>query len=131
MVAQTTQMLCVAGAIGSLLIGFVGIGWSMLSAEDGLIFPLVVGPYVMIAGLAWWRRTSPWESRVLLVTVGLVIAYGFWVFGQACYRQFNVTHDEIAMDLSPLVAPVFQFLLTTIVGLVLGAMSVIRSFKQP
>lgn len=131
MMAKTTLSLCLAGAIGSVLIGFMGIGWSLISVEDGLIFPLVIGPYVIIASLAWWRRTSPWESWMLLATVAIVMPYGFWAFGLACYHRFSATHDEIAMDISPLVASVLQFLLTFAVSVVIGVASIIRSKKEP
>ena len=101
-----------------------------MSADDALIFPLVIGPYALIVGLAWWRRWCPGESRILLVTVTLVMAYGFWAFGTSCYRRFSIPSDEVAMDLSPLVAPAIQFLVAAVLGLIMGVAAMVRSLRH-
>ena len=128
MMTKATLAICLVGAIGSLAIGFGGIGWSLMSVEDALIFPLVVGPYALIGGLVWWRRTSPRESFVLLVTVLLIAIYGFWAFGVSFHSRYSNPQGQTATDLTPLVVPMLQWLVTMILTLLLGAAAAIRSF---
>lgn len=63
MATKTTLVLCLIGAAGSLAIGFGGLGWSMMSVEDALIFRWVIGPYAVLASLTVWRRWNPGEVK--------------------------------------------------------------------
>lgn len=132
MITKAILGICFFGAIGSLVIGFTGQGWSLMSAEDVLIFPLVAGPYAVIGVIAWWRRCSHKESMLLLTAVILVAAYGFWPFGASSFRRHFDPHGGMAMDLSPIVVPAVQWLAVTILAAVIGVAALIRSrFGNP
>jgi hypothetical protein len=127
MITKGILGVCFFAAIGSLAIGFAGHGWSLMSAEDVLIFPLVVGPYAVIAVIAWWRRYSHKESILLLAVVLLIAAYGLWSFGASSYRRHVDPRGGMAMDLSPLVVPTLQWLAVTILAAAFGVAAVVRS----
>ena len=127
MITKPILSVCLFASVGSLAIGFAGHGWSLISAEDVLIFPLVVGPYAVIAVLAWWRRSSHKESMVLLAVVLLLGAYGLWSFGASAYRRQVDPSYGMAMDLSPLVVPALQWLAVTILAAAFGIAAVVRS----
>ena len=130
MITKTTLALCLIGAIGSLAIGFGGLGWSLMSIDDALIFPLVIGPYAVFASLTVWRRSNPVEVMVLLVSVILVVAYGFWGFGLSLYRRYSTPGGSMAMDLSPLVVPALQWVFTCVIGIIVGVTAAIKSRRQ-
>ena len=130
MKAKTTFTLCLVGAVGSLMIGFGSLGWSLMSADDSLIFPLVSGPYAMIACLTWWRRSSSSELKVLPGTLILVMTFGLWGLCFSAYRRFSTVHDEVAMDLTPLLVPVVQCLFISLIGIFLGVVAVARSLRR-
>ncbi len=119
--------ICLLGAVGSLVIGFAGGGWSLMSPEDVLIFPLVVGPYALLAAVAWWRRSSGWQSLVLLGTVLLITSYGFWAIGTSVYRSHSDPNGEVAMDLSPVVVPAMQWLVAVSLATLLAVIAGIKS----
>lgn len=128
MTTKAILSVCFLGAIGSLVIGLVGLGWGVLAAaEDVVVFPLVVGPYAVLAFLAWWRRCSYRDSVLLLAVAILIAAYGFWSFGVSSYRRHFDPYGGMAMDLSPLVVPALQWLAVTILAAVFGAAAVISS----
>jgi hypothetical protein len=127
MITKVILCICFLGALGSLVIGFAGLGWSLMSAEEVLIFPLVVGPYAVIVVIAWWRRRSHKESMLLLTAVFVIAAYGLWSFGASSYRRHFDPHGGMAMDLSPLVVPALQWLVVTILAAVIGVASAVRS----
>ena len=127
---KATLILCLLGAGGSLAIGFAGLGWTVMSVEDVLIFPLVMGPYAMLAGLTVWRRSKPKEVSVLAASVILVIACGCWGFGTSLYRRHSLPDAVMVMDLSPLVVPALQWAFTSIVGIILGTRAAIASTMQ-
>jgi hypothetical protein len=124
---KATLILCLIGAGGSLAIGFAGLGWTVMSVEDALIFPLVMGPYAMLAGLTVWRRSKPKEVRILAASVIVVVAYGCWGFGTSLYRRHSIPDAKMVMDLSPLVVPALQWAFTCIVGIILSAKAAITS----
>ena len=127
MITKGILGICFFGAIGSLVIGFAGHGWSLMSAEDVLIFPLVVGPYAGIGVIAWWRRWSYAESMLLLTAVILIAAYGLLSLGASSYRRHFDPHGGMAMDLSPLVVPALQWFAVTILAFVIGIVAMFRS----
>ena len=127
MITRSILSVCLCAAVGSLAIGFAGHGWSLMSVEDVLVFPLVTGPYAVIAAIAWWRRYSHRESIILLAVVLLVGAYGLWSFGTSAYRRHVDPSGEMAMNLSPLVIPALQWLAVTILAAVFGLAAVVRS----
>ena len=130
MTTKITLVLCLIGAIGSLMIGFGGLGWSLMSIGDALIFPLVIGPYAVFAGLTLWRRSNPVEVRILLVSVILVAAYGFWAFGLSLYRRLQMPDESMAMNLSALVVPALQWVFTCVIFVIVGVMAFIKSRRQ-
>lgn len=127
MITKGIFSVCVIAAVGTLAIGFAGLGWSLMSAEDVLVFPLVVGPYAVIAAIAWWRRYSHKESMVLLAVVLLLGAYGLWSFGASSYLRHVDPREGMAMDLSPLLIPALQWLAVTILAAAFGVGAVVRS----
>jgi hypothetical protein len=127
MITKSILSVCLCAAVGSLAIGFAGHGWSLMSIEEVLVFPLVVGPYSVIAVLAWWRRYSHKESMLLLAVVLLLGACGIWSFGASAYRRHVDPSGEMAMNLSPLVIPALQWLAVTILAAVFGLAAVVRS----
>lgn len=127
MMTKATYAVCLCGALGSLAIGFASGVWSLMSAEDALIFPLVTGPYIVIAAVAWWRRTSSWESKLLLGAVILIGVYGLWAISTSAYRFHTNPRDEVAMDLTPVVVPALQWLVAVSVAALLGVIVWIRS----
>lgn len=130
MTTKTTIALCLIGAIGSLAIGFGCLGWSVMSVDDVLIFPIVTGPYAVLAGLAVWRRSNPVEARGLLVSVILVAAYGIWAFGLSVYRRYNMPDGSMAMDLSPLVVPAMQSVFTCAIAVVAGVTASVKLMRR-
>ena len=120
MITKATLVICAVGAIGSLWIGFAGLGWSLMVAEDILIFPLVTGPYALIAGLAWWQRSSRQVSIALLLIALLFSTYGFWSLGSSFYLRYSRRQAEHAMDLTPIVMPAIQWLLSIALALGIG-----------
>ena len=127
MMTKAIYAICFSLAVGSLAIGFASGTWSLMSGEDALIFPLVAGPYAVIAAVAWWRRSSSRESLVLLGTVILIGVYGLVAIGASAYRFHTTPHDEIAMDLTPVVVPAVQWLVAVSVAALLGVIGWIGS----
>lgn len=127
MITRSIHGVCFIAAVGSLAIGFAGHGWSLMSAEDVLVVPLVVGPYAIIAALAGWRRSSRKESIFLLAVVLLVSIYGLWSFGASAYRRHVDPRGGMAMDLNSLVVPAFQWFAVTILAAAFGVAAVVRS----
>ena len=126
MMTKAIYAICFCLAVGSLVIGFASGTWSLMSGEDALIFPLVTGPYAVIAAVAWWRQSSSRES-LLLGTVMLIGVYGVVAISTSAYRFHTTPHDEIAMDLTPVVVPAVQWLVAVSVAALLGVIGWIRS----
>lgn len=127
MITRSILSVCLCAAVGSLAIGFAGHGWSLMFAEDVLVFPLVAGPYAVIAVMAWRRRHSHRESIFLLAFALLAGAYGLLCFGASSYSRHVDPSGEMAMNLSPLVIPALQWVAVTILAAVFGLAAVFRS----
>jgi len=127
MMTKVIYAMCLCGAVGSLVIGFGSGIWSLMTAEDVLIFPLVVGPYAVIAAVAWWRRASSWESQLLVGAVILIGVYGFWAISNSAYRSHTTPDDEVAMDLTPVVVPALQWLVAVSIAALLGVIAWLRT----
>jgi hypothetical protein len=129
MMTKATLTICLAGAVGSLSTGFGCLGWSVMTAEDVLIFPLVIGPYAVIAGLAWWRRSRRWMSLVLFIGSLLIAVSGFTMLGRSLYLQSSTPHMRLAMDLTPFVMCALQWTLTIVLVLVISLGAVIDRLR--
>lgn len=126
MTTKAIYAICLAGATASLAIGFGSGVWSLVSAQDGWIFPLVIGPYALVALVARWRRDGSWESFLLLVAALLISVGGIAAVSSSAYRFHSSPRNRTAMDITAIVAPLAQWILAASVAAMLGLVAIVR-----
>jgi hypothetical protein len=110
-------------AVATLALGYGGLGWSMMSVEEALFPAIVLGPYAALAGLLWWQRRHPRRAILLLAAMVVVTVFGAYGFGTACYRRHASELGRMAMDLSAMVVPAVQWMVTAVVAGLISGMS--------
>lgn len=80
MLAKGSALLCLAAAIATLLLVIPGAYCEVATLPEASFVVVLVGPYLLLALLAWSRRHNPRDSRTLLVLNLLVAVVGLAVF---------------------------------------------------
>jgi hypothetical protein len=117
MLPRLSMGVCAVSATATLAIGFAFGRWSIASATEALVVPLVVGPYVLLGLMVWWRRASRAASWVLFISVLVLAAVGLCLFGLDAYHQQTDPKYGMAMHFAVLGVPVLQGLAVLVLGL--------------
>ena len=101
MLTRFILALCLCGAIGSVAIMLPGEYLRIKAPTDGLIIPIVAGPYAVMAFLAWKARNERRAIEALLILVLLMVAVGMYGLGadSAGYRATLAAHGPKIKDL--------------------------------
>lgn len=79
-VAWLSLAICLCSAVVETILGCTSTAG--LSPRDVLIVLLMIGPYLLLALLAWRQRDRPGASWLLLAVAVGMSAWGLYVFGQ-------------------------------------------------
>jgi hypothetical protein len=113
--------ICVLAAAATLIVGFTGCDWSILTPGDAWVVPIVLAPYVLLGLLAWWRRESRAASVLVLVAVLVLAGAGLGLFGLDAYGRATDPRYGMAMHFQVVGVPALQGLGVLVLGLALLA----------
>ena len=82
-VARATVGVCLVAAAAEVALGCTSTAG--LSAADAPVALFVVGPYLVLAAVAWRQRRRPAAARVLLAAAVGLSAWGLYAFGVDSY----------------------------------------------
>lgn len=115
-VARSAIVVCLFAAAVEVVLGCVSTAG--LAPADAIIASFVVGPYLLLALLAWWQRGRSKTSWALLaVAVGLS-AWGLATFGWHSYRYHAEPQYRLAQNMALFSVPLLQWAIVLLVGLV-------------
>ena len=118
MVAKITVLVCFLSSITTVAMGVASTAG--LTPEDAFIVLFVIGPYVVLALLAWRYRNRLSASRLLLALVSVMSVWGLYIFGEDCYRYFTEPEYRKVQRMAVLVVPLVQWPATLLSGVVLA-----------
>jgi len=115
--ARLTIIICLFTAAVEVALGCVSTAG--LAPADALVASFIVGPYLLLAALAWRHRGRPAASRATLaVAVGLS-AWGLAKFGWHSYRYHAEPQYRAVQNMALFSVPLLQWAVVLLVGLVL------------
>jgi NADH:ubiquinone oxidoreductase subunit K len=120
---------CAVAATTTLFLGFTFSGWSLASATEAMVVPLVVGPYVLLGLMVWWRRASRAVSGLLFIAVLVLAAVGLYLFGLDAYHHQTDPKYGMAMHFAVLGVPAVQGLAAVVLGLALLVERVVNHLR--
>lgn len=113
--ARSTVIVCLFAAAVEVALGCVSTAG--LAPADAIIALFVVGPYLLLASLAWRQRERATASRSLLaVAVGLS-AWGLATFGWHGYRYHAEPQYRALQNMALFSVPLLQWVAVFLVGL--------------
>ena len=114
--ARLTIIICLFTTVIEVALGCVSTAG--LAPTDALVASFIVGPYLLLAALAWRRRGRPTASRAMLaVAVGLS-AWGLATFGWHSYRYYAEPQYRAVQNMALFSVPLLQWAVVLLVGLV-------------
>jgi hypothetical protein len=108
--------LCLLAAVVSIVLAYVS-NTRLMTGDPSLVL-LVLGPYGLLALLAWRLQKRPVLSKVLLGLVVLLAALGLYAFGMDTYTYLTEPGYDKRMRLVFYV-PVIQLFAALVAGVVL------------
>jgi len=114
LVARLTIVVCLLAAAAEAVLGCTST--TRVSLGDAPIVLFIVGPYLLIALVAWLQRGKLAASWTLLaVAVGLS-AWGLHVFVEDSYRYQTEPHYRKVQRMAVFFVPLLQWALVLLVG---------------
>jgi hypothetical protein len=115
MVSVLTVVVCVLTAFAETVLGFTSS--TRLSASDILVVLFIVGPYLLLASLAWCHRGLREGSWTLLAIAIGISAWGLFVFGDHSYRWHSDPQFRKVQSMAILFVPLVQWAIVLLVGI--------------
>jgi len=113
--ARATVIVCLFAAAVEVALGCASTAG--LAPGDAIVALFVVGPYLLLASLAWRLRARATASRALLaVAVGLS-AWGLATFGWHGYRYHAEPQYRALQNMALFSVPLLQWVAVLLVGL--------------
>ena len=113
-VARLTIMVCLLAAVVEAVLGCTST--TRVSLGDVPIVLFIVGPYLVLALVAWLQRGKLAASWTLLaVGVGLS-AWGLFVFGEDSHRYHTEPHYRKIQRMAVFFVPLLQWTVVLLVG---------------
>ena len=126
MVTKATLTTCIVAAVATAVLACTGTAG--LPPADAIVVLWVIGPYVLLACLAWWQRARPVASIVLFVVVVAMSAWGLYIYGEDSYRYHTEPHFRMVQRMAVFVVPLAQWLIASVAGAVLAVLFLWRRF---
>jgi hypothetical protein len=121
----TGVSLAVCLVAAAITIGLGCLTATRLSAADVPIFLFVVGPYVVLAGLAWWQRSEPVLRIAVLVVIVVLSLAGLSLFGIDTWHYVNELPNRQSQHMTVFLVPLAQWLVLFVVSLFVLVVSVV------
>jgi hypothetical protein len=116
-VARLTIVVCLLAAVVETVLGCTSS--ESLAPGDALIVLFVIGPYLLLALLAWRQRGQPAASWVLLAVAVGVSAWGFYILGEDSYRYHTEPQYRTLQRMAVFFVPLLQWAVVLVVGFAL------------
>ena len=107
MIPRITIVVCLLAALTEAILNCVST--SMLSPMDAIIVLLMVGPYLVLALLAWRRRDNSAVSKAFFVLALFFAAVGLYVSGVDSYRYHTEPHYRLVQRMTIFIVPLAQW----------------------
>jgi hypothetical protein len=119
MVTKATLAICLVAAVATAVLGCTSTAG--LTPGDAAVVLWVVGPYLLLASLAWWQRARPAASVVLLIIVVALSAWGIYVYGEDSYRYHTEPRYRMVQRVAVFAVPLAQWLIAMVAWMILLA----------
>jgi hypothetical protein len=87
-----------------------------LTAADVPILLFVMGPYLALAGLAWWQRRQPVMRLALLVVIAVLSLAGVALFGIDSYHFAKERSNRQTQHVAIFLVPLAQWLVVFVIA---------------
>lgn len=114
--ARSTVIVCQFAAAVEVALGCASTAG--LTPADAIIALFVVGPYLLLASLAWRLRARAAASRAMLAVAVGVAAWGLATFGWHGYRYHAEPEYRALQNMALFAVPFLQWVAVFLVGLV-------------
>jgi hypothetical protein len=115
LVARLAIAVCLLAAAVETVLGCIST--ASLAPSDGLIVLFIIGPYLLLALLAWRQRGRPAASWTLLAVAVVMSAWGLYVLGEDSYRYHTEPQYGKYQRLAGCFVPLVQWAIVLLVGL--------------
>jgi hypothetical protein len=117
MVPRITWAVCFLASAITLVLGYTSTAGP--GPNDVFIVAFLLGPYLLLGLLAWWRRGKSIASWLLLAVTVILATWGVCLFGLDSYWYHTDWQYRMAMRMAVLLVPLLQWAALPVVGLVL------------
>ena len=121
----TRVSLAVCLAAAAVTTGLACLTATRLSAADVPILLFVVGPYIALAGLAWWQRRQPVLRIALLVVIAVLSLAGLSLFGIDTCHFVNEPRNRQTQHMAVFLVPLAQWLVTFFAAIFVLVLSIV------
>ena len=112
----TGVSLAVCLLASAITTGVACLTATRLTAADVPILLFVVGPYLALAGLAWWQRRQPVMRMALLVVIAVLSLAGVALFGIDSYHFAREPPTRQTQHVAIFLVPLAQWLVIFVVA---------------
>jgi uncharacterized membrane protein len=112
----TGVSLAVCLLAASITIGVACLTANRLTAADVPILLFVVGPYLALAGLAWWQRRQPVMRMALLVVIAVLSLAGVTLIGIDSWHFATEPPNRQTQHVAVFLVPLSQWLVLFVVA---------------
>jgi hypothetical protein len=111
-----TVGVCLLSAIAEAILCVTAS--TRLSASDILIVSFIVGPYLLLAFLAWWHRHQTKGSWALLALAVMIASGGLYIFGNHSCSWHTDPQFQKAQSMAIFLVPLGQWAIVLFVAVV-------------